>query len=272
MSKLKLVDGAFSHSEMGYCSDFQTSKIFQWDRTPYTNEDTVIFTDTFLKKALDSNAKHKVAWLIEPIDIGGQNYEFVKNNLHTFDRVLTHEKSLLDLGGKYQYVPFGCCWIKPEDQKVYDKSKNISIIASGKKQTIGHRLRHDVVNRYRNKIDVLGRGWKPIPYKLQGLKDYRFSVVIENCKRDYWFTEKLIDCFTTGTIPIYWGCPSIGDFFDTNGIIIFNDVDELGSILDTLDEEKYQSMIESVKYNYETSMKYLLPDEHVYNNTTTKMF
>ena len=47
--------------------------------------------------------------------------------------------------------------------------------------------------------------------KIDGLRDYRYHFCIENIKRDYWFTEKLIDCFVTGTIPIYWGCPSIFD-------------------------------------------------------------
>ena len=66
--------------------------------------------------------------------------------------------------------------------------------------------------------------------------DYRFSIVIENCKRDYWFTEKLIDCLRTGTIPIYWGCPSIGDFFDIRGFILFDDINDLENILNNLTE------------------------------------
>ena len=62
---------------------------------------------------------------------------------------------------------------------------------------------HEVIQKFGNKMTVFGRGYDPIEFKIDGLKDYRFSVVIENCKRDYWFTEKLIDCFVTGTIPIY---------------------------------------------------------------------
>ena len=41
--------------------------------------------------------------------------------------------------------------------------------------------------------------------KLAGLKDYMFTIVIENVVDDCWFTEKLMDSLLTGTIPIYWG-------------------------------------------------------------------
>ena len=34
-----------------------------------------------------------------------------------------------------------------------------------------------------------------------------------NGRGDYEFDEKLIDCFLTGTVPIFWGCPSIDKFF-----------------------------------------------------------
>ena len=49
-----------------------------------------------------------------------------------------------------------------------------------------------------------------------------FSIAIENSRNGCYFTEKILDCFTTRTVPIYWGCPDIGDYFDMNVIITFN--------------------------------------------------
>jgi hypothetical protein len=91
-----------------------------------------------------------------------------------------------------------------------------------------------------------------------------FSIVVENTIKDYYFTEKLIDCFRTGTIPIYWGCPSIGDFFDLNGIIIFNSIEELNDIIHNLNEELYNSKLNSVIINFNKSKDYLLPDDIIY--------
>lgn len=263
MDSLKLIDRTFSHSILGYCSDYQTSDLFNWDRNvnPLTNE-AIVFTDMVLRNTNNNNKNY--AWLIEPVDIAPNNYELIKSIEGNFLKIFTHEKTLLDLGDKYEFVPFGCSWIKPEDQILYSKSKNISIIASNKKQTYGHILRHNVINSFDSDIDVFGRGWNPLEYKLDGLKDYRFSIVIENCKRDYWFTEKLIDCLVTGTVPIYWGCPSIGDFFDTRGFIIFDSIEELKTKLYLLDVNKYNEMLPYIKSNLEEAKKYLLPDEWVF--------
>ena len=67
----------------------------------------------------------------------------------------------------------------------------------------------------------------------------------------------------TGTIPIYWGCPSIGDFFDINGIITFNTIDELNIILNSIDGE-YEKRIKYININYELSKKYLIADDIIY--------
>jgi len=264
MDKIKLVDSSFSHSELGYSSDYQPSKIFEWDRhnIDLYGDENIVFTDNRLLDAKNKN--NSIGWLIEPIEILPHIYSNAISLRNNFKKIYTHEKTLLDTGSPFELVPFGCCWIKPEDQKIYDKNKNVSIIASNKTQTIGHNLRHEVIAMFKNKMDVYGRGYNSIDYKLDGLGGYRFSVVIENCKRDYWFTEKLIDCLVTGTIPIYWGCPSIGDFFDTNGFFIFDSIKELESIIDNLTEETYLSKMDSVRKNFIIAKNYLLPDEIIY--------
>jgi len=227
--KIKIADNTFSHSILGYCSDFQKSENFEWERTQPNNTENLVITDNFLTLNLPPS-KNKIAWLIEPVCVAPQHYDYVRNNLMKFDYILTHEKTLLDLDYNTKFIPFGCCWIPKEEQKVYDKSKNISAIN----------------------------------FKIDGLKDYRFSVVIENCKRDYWFTEKLIDCFATGTIPIYWGCPSIGDFFNTDGMLIFDNMDELETILNDCNEDFYNSKLDVIRENFDKCKNFLLPDEHVY--------
>ena len=39
------------------------------------------------------------------------------------------------------------------------------------------------------------------------------------CSSDLYFTEKLLDCFATGTIPVYLGAPDIDKHFNKDGII-----------------------------------------------------
>jgi hypothetical protein len=265
MEKIKLIDSAFSHSILGYCSDFQRSELFYWDRNDINqHEDIVVYTDSDLYRSVNNGKSY--AWLIEPMCINRSGYDYVINNKNNFKKIFTHEKELLDLGDPFKLLPFGCCWVAPDEQKVYDKTKNLSIISSNKTSTDGHRLRHEVISKYKNNIDVYGRGYNNIEFKIDGLKEYRFQIVIENCKRDYWFTEKLIDCFRTGTIPIYWGCPSIGDFFDIDGIITFDSVDDLTSIIYNLNEDLYNSKIKNIINNFEKSKHFILPDELIFKN------
>ena len=95
------------------------------------------------------------------------------------------------------------------------------------------------------------------------MDDYRYNFCIENFKRDYWFTEKLIDCFVTGCVPIYWGCPSIGDFFNVDGILSFDDISELPKLLKQCTPEYYDSILPALKENLEAAKPYKLAEERI---------
>jgi hypothetical protein len=127
------------------------------------------------------------------------------------------------------------------------------------------------MNNIKN-IDFYGRNINPIDYKLKGLKDYMFSVVVENTKKDYYFTEKLIDCFMTGTIPIYWGCPSIGDFFNLKGIIVFDNLLELKDKLKLCTESYYLDNMDAVIDNHNRAYKYLITEDYIYENSKELLY
>lgn len=258
--KIKIIDNHFSHAK--YSTDYQTSDV-EWVRdmnVKSDNDDIVIYTDSNLQHTPYGNKK--IAWLLESPEITRQSYEYIRNNHHKFDYIFTHNKELLDINDKFKFIPTGGCWIEKEDQIIYNKSKNISIIASSKNMTYGHRLRHEIIGNFKN-IDVYGRGYQQIPYKLEALKDYRYSITIENTNCDYYFTEKLIDCFVTGTIPIYWGCPSIGDFFDIEGMIIINNANDLNNIIDTLNDDFYINKMKHIQNNFDLSKEYLISEDHI---------
>jgi hypothetical protein len=126
-------------------------------------------------------------------------------------------------------------------------------------------MRHAIVERFRGQIDVFGRGYKPIENKLEALKDYQFQIVVENEVSDYWFTEKICDCFATGTIPVYFGCRSIGDFFNPSGIIHFETLDDLKEILDQCNSALYEKKLDAVQDNFNRGREHgFLPDNVMY--------
>jgi len=133
-----------------------------------------------------------------------------------------------------------------------------------KKWAPGHVLRHQIYNEYKNSniIDFYGAGAeKKVNYKLEGLKNYMYSVTIENSIEDDYFTEKIIDCFLTGTIPIYYGTNNISQYFDSEGIIMINNVDDLESKINLLTEDFYLSKIESIRNNFVIAQEFIYPEK-----------
>jgi hypothetical protein len=196
-----------------------------------------VFTERMVISGIHKKvkSKYKVGWLIECGLINGITTEHIRSVINDFDVILTHDENILrSFPEKAKLIPLAGSWIRPENMKMHPKTKDVSFIMSNKNRTDGHKLRHSVLSRLRTEkipVDVYGRGINPISSKEDGLKDYKYSIVIENTSRKNYFTEKIVDCFNVGTIPIYWGCPNIGDFFSEDGIIKFKDTDELLGIL-----------------------------------------
>lgn len=226
-----------------------------------------IFTDRHIVKntVRSVNCKVKIAWLLEPKIVYGQAYSVIVQNEKEYNYIFTYDESLLKRSKKYIFVPGNGTWIPYGKVKLYDKTKNISMILSKKKQFEGHRLRHQVYSSFKKGIDYYGTVVKYIPTKDIGLRDYRFSIVVENCRVRNYFTEKILDCFNCGTIPIYWGCPNIGDFFDMKGIFTFNGIGDLKNRLVHFNANNYKACYNSVKNNFERAKKYFNLFDYIYN-------
>ncbi len=117
------------------------------------------------------------------------------------------------------------------DHPIGKKEKDISCIASTKSFLPGHKKRLRFVEELKKVdlgIDHFGHGTNPIGNKWDGLFPYKFSLAIENSSLpDYW-TEKISDCFMAYTIPIYYGCTNIHEYFP-EGSILHVDVDDFHS-------------------------------------------
>ena len=204
----------------------------------------------------DTLADYNVLVQIEPPTIMNV-VNNIPQNKDKFDLILAWHPNVLSKCGNSELFPFGSCWISEEDRGIHKKTKNLSIIASVKKQTQGHRLRHDIISKRMIDMDVFGNGYKPIDNKIIALKDYRFSLIIENDNTDNWFTEKIIDCLVTGTIPVFWGCSNIGEFFNTDGFIEFKNLSEFKKLLPKLTKETYDKMLPFIIENFNLSLKYV---------------
>jgi hypothetical protein len=249
------------------------SKYMDWDFNPPINDDEckIVYTDNSLNLAR-KNSKNNIAWLIESPEYHKKIYEEIKHNNFLFKTILTHSKKLLELNQKFKFAPIGGSWLYDDEFGVHTKTKNYSIIASWKNELVGHKMRHNIISGSKGKIDVYGNGYNPIKNKITALKDYRYSFCIENCKEDYYFTEKIMDAFLSGTIPIYWGCPSIGDFFNLKGIIVFDNLLELKDKLKLCTESYYLDNMDAVIDNHNRAYKYLITEDYIYENNKNLIY
>ncbi len=103
------------------------------------------------------------------------------------------------------------------------KSRNVSVVCSSKRQghTL-HRRRHDFVqelSRQLPDLDWFGHGVRPMQDKAEALRPYRYHVAIENHVGQHHWTEKLADAFLGHTLPLYFGCPNLSDYFPEDSFL-----------------------------------------------------
>lgn len=82
--------------------------------------------------------------------------------------------------------------------------------------------------------------------KINWQSQYKFCIAIENSKYPGYCTEKLLQAFSSGCIPIYIGDPTVEQDFDTRSFINANDFSNEEELIEYIkkvdnDDELYQS-------------------------------
>ena len=62
-------------------------------------------------------------------------------------------------------------------------------------------------------VELYGRGIKPIDDKWDVISTSKYAIAYENFQNDYYWTEKIMDCYLSFAMPLYYGCNSIENFF-----------------------------------------------------------
>ena len=61
---------------------------------------------------------------------------------------------------------------------------------------------------------------KSVINKKQFLSSYKFSIAMENSEGDGYISEKIVDSFISGTIPIYYGDYMIDEYINPKSFIL----------------------------------------------------
>lgn len=123
--------------------------------------------------------------------------------------------------------------IKNEENK-----RKLSYITTDLITLPGHKLRVNILpyvdnlNKYNIKPDIYGRekvGYftnfqlknylGEIKNREDGLMNYYYNMMAENCQEVDWFTEKILDPILCETLCFYWGCPNIKSYLHPKSFI-----------------------------------------------------
>ena len=261
---------------------YSGSKYFQWDH--FNIElDTHFYTHATMLETM-GNPKERYGYFYESESIIPHEYNIFKTHKgieKDFDAIFTYSEELLETLDNAKFFP-SCAliWYGYETyqgnkdttimtpEAYLSKNKSISMICSAKKGAYMHKLRHHFADEAlkTGKVDLFGgyKNGERFDFKSRTLKDYRYQIVIENDIKPYYFTEKIMDCFASMTIPIYIGATKIDKFFNPNGIIFINKDTPIEDILKISTEEEYNNRIEAVKDNYQRSLNYLHMSDRLY--------
>jgi hypothetical protein len=200
---------------------------------------------------------YNILIIMEPNQLFGLHNWAIQNH-NNFSCILTWGQDVLDKCENALLLPFGTTFLHSNDeykQMAFNNKKLKTSFMCGSKHLIeGHFLRHKIYNR---KLEIT----TPTKWLFSGdkklcFKESMFHLTIENSKNQNYFTEKIIDAFITKTIPVYWGCPNIEEFFDIRGMYVFKNENEAIAIINSLTKKDYYSKKEYIEKNYQTAIYY----------------
>lgn len=118
-----------------------------------------------------------------------------------------------------------------------------------------------------NRISFLKKFFKPnfpsykgfVKNKADVYKYSKFAICYENAVYPNYITEKILDCFLGGTVPIYIGAPNITNFIPKETFIDkrdFKTYDELYNFIKNMPQEKYNGYLNVIKNFVESEKSY----------------
>ena len=271
---INMVGGGFQHD---VCSSaLNKNKFVEWSKDNSSN--ISIHIDNGLFYHVDKTKKN-YGWIAESSAIIPGYINTILNNINIFKEnyefIFTHDRRIIQKDESFFKFTLPNALPYIQNKQIYNKTKILSFIGSNKVCCPGHSYRQEMINKYKSIADHYGRGFanKELPSvyqenniqesgKLIGLKDYMFSIAMENDNYDDIFCEKITDCFATGVIPVFWGTKNIGNYFDINGIIMLDsDFD-----INNLTKDVYYSKLEYIKNNFQKCQELLTSEDYFYSN------
>lgn len=238
----------------------------------YSKEEIYLHVDFFTDIKKDAI---NILWLCEPDVISGLKSSLDKY-AHNYKYIFTFDVEVLEKYSHAVKLMQGYPWIR-EDREYGPKSFSVSTVVGNKVWTKNHELRQKLWFK-QEKITNIERefymGFYGGPENflnnkiLEGGQKHQmfysqFHICIENCSIQNYFSEKILDCFISKTIPIYCGCLNIGEYFNEKGILRFTNIKECIEVCNSLTPSVYNEMLPYIEENYKLAQDFLVIEQQL---------
>lgn len=229
-----------------------------WDGIQFTLDDVeecdyLIMLNNRMKKFTRVKCPKENIWVImqEPYERGFTDW--VMEGHEYFARVFTHHAPAKDR--KYVASQPALPWHvnRTFDQltmcPVPEKTRALSGIVGDAMDLPGHEKRWKFVEAVRAAglpIDLFGKKIHYLADKWDGLAPYKYSLAVENNSGPDLWTEKLADCFLTWTLPFYYGCTNLEEYFPEGSFIridITKPAEGVKTIRQTMETDNWEKHI-----------------------------
>lgn len=239
-------------------------KLYTLDQVDPQILDLVIYMDR-PRVEPDVPGASKVLILYEPPLILPDNWDEAYHD--QFSRVLTWDDRLT-IRKKYDKHNFTVDWC---DRWPCEKSRGnffthkLAVMIQTAKNIPGslYEKRIELIQWFKDNaifdLDLYGRGWdiRHVPFykgttnhKLQTYSNYKFAITFENTDTAVgYISEKILDAFMAGIVPVYWGAPNIHNHIPPECYIDmreFKSYKELYNFLRDMDYTTYCGYLEAI--------------------------
>ena len=220
----------------------------------------ILIESIFTNKTYINYKKWKASFLFT-----GESYyaQCMLNNLSLYTCILGFNPTV----DNFVEFPFYIVYLKSFPNMTFTPNKTISnnytsaVISNG---SLNERV--SFLDKLENKMTVLYGGFykNNIGGKIEGnfasetllnfYKNSKFVITMENTRIGHYITEKLINGFRSGNIPIYWGSQHISEHFNSKRFIILEDTTEysINKVIDkmaNMSDDEYFKIVNEPIFN-----------------------
>lgn len=204
-------------------------------------------------------------------------------NFNLFDYAAGFDK--MQFEDRYLYLPLYATGLYREDLELalkkhlrgesyfLSKKKFCNMVVSNIRDASKRRIEFFQKLCNYKRVDSGGRAYnnlptgKPVEDKRNFQEDYKFSIAFENSTYKGYATEKIVQAWAAGTVPIYWGDPSITEQFNGKAFINCHDYKNWDEVIakvieiDT-DDELYLQMQQQPIYNEKSNLLEMMDEDY----------